>query len=308
MTDEGKGYSEEYYDFYHSGGESVNYFESPEIIAMQEKFAAGIIGLLHPGKTLDVGCACGHLVSALRDSGVEAYGTDASAYAIEHVRPEYRKFCCRSALPDIVLPDSFPKKYDLVTCIEVIEHINGTDNEKAISSLTALSDTVLFSSTPDDFDEPTHINVHPISFWCGEFAKFGFYPDTDTDLSFGPPQFLLFRRGPTPEHSAFFHYLDILYRERKLWMGLAQERLEKYQENLKLAQERLTVANERLNLYREACDRINSLEKDLNDLQSSFAYRMAQKFSRAFHRCFPDGTRRRRAIKALFKPFFSPKN
>ncbi len=260
MNDEELGYSKEYYDAYHSGGDSVNYLESPEIMETQTNLAADIIKLLHPGKMLDVGCACGYLVSALRNTGVDAYGTDASAYAIEHVRPEHRDFFCRGVLPDLVLPDSFPKKYDLVTCIEVIEHIREDCNQATISALTRLSDTILFSSTPDDFDEPTHINVHPISFWCAEFAKAGFYPDMTTDLSFGAPQFVLFRRRSCrPEMEELFQIMDVLYQVRKTGMALASERLE---------------------LYRDAAARADERERELNDIRSRRSYRICMKISR----------------------------
>ena len=35
-------------------------------------------------------------------------------------------------------------------------------------------DDILFSSTPDDFDEPTHVNVRPASWWIERFAERGF--------------------------------------------------------------------------------------------------------------------------------------
>src|SRR6185437_8381938 len=38
-------------------------------------------------RTLDVGCARGYLVEALRDLGVDAHGCDVSAYAVEHAAP-----------------------------------------------------------------------------------------------------------------------------------------------------------------------------------------------------------------------------
>src|SRR5271166_2180575 len=38
-------------------------------------------------RTLDVGCARGYLVEALRELGVDANGSDVSAYAVEHAAP-----------------------------------------------------------------------------------------------------------------------------------------------------------------------------------------------------------------------------
>jgi len=247
-------------DYYESHLGADDYIHNEAFIENNRLLAQHLSEALQPARVLDVGCACGHLVSAFRDIGVEAYGTDPSSYALENVRAEHRDFFCRGALPDLVLPDSFPKKYDLVACIEVIEHIREDCNQAAISALTRLSDTILFSSTPDDFDEPTHINVHPVSFWCIEFAKAGFYPDMTADLTFGAPQFVLFRKRPCcPSLEELYRSMDVLYRARKTGMDLASERLE---------------------LYREAAARADSLERELNDIRSRMIFRIYMKISR----------------------------
>jgi len=247
-------------DYYESHLGVEGYFHDEGIIKFNHAVAENLVKQLHPATVLDVGCACGHLMSAFRDNGSEAYGIDSSSFALENVRDEHRQFVSRAALPDIVLPDSFPKKYDLVSCIEVIEHIREEYNHKAIMALTGLSDTVLFSSTPDDFAEPTHINVHPVSFWCAEFAKVGYYPDMTVDLSPGPPQFVLFRRRPCcPEMQELFQSMDILYQVKKTGMELAAERLA---------------------LYRKANSDVEKLTQRLNEIQSHPVYRICKK---AYH-------------------------
>jgi hypothetical protein len=60
--------------------------------------------------------------------------------------------------------------------------------------MTARSETILFSSTPSDFSEPTHINVHPIIDWFRLFAEFSFAPDDKFDARFIAYQAMLFRR------------------------------------------------------------------------------------------------------------------
>lgn len=254
-------------DYYESHLGSDDYFHNEDIMKFNHIMAENLVKALHPGSVLDVGCACGHLVSAFRDNGVEAYGIDSSSCALENVREDHRKYVCRAALPDIVLPDSFPKRYDLVTCIEVIEHIRDEHTRKSVMALAGLSDTILFSSTPDDFDEPTHINVHPVSFWCAEFAKAGFYPDMTVDLSFGAPQFVLFRkRTSCPEMEELFRSMDVLYRVKKTGMDLADERL--------------AIATERLALYRDAAARAEELERELNGIRSRRSYRIYMKILR----------------------------
>ena len=67
--------------------------------------------------------------------------------------------------------------FDLVTCIEVLEHIPPRDSRQALRTLTQLTDTILFSSTPDHLTEPSHINIRPIQEWLRLFAELGFEPD-----------------------------------------------------------------------------------------------------------------------------------
>jgi len=250
-------YGTEYYES-HLGAD--DYIHNESFIENNRVLAQSLFKGLQPARVLDVGCACGHLVSAFRDLGVEAYGTDPSSYALENVRAEHRDYFCRGALPDLVLPDSFPKKYDLVTCIEVMEHIREECNQATIAALTRLGDTILFSSTPDDFEEPTHINVHPISFWCIAFAKAGFYPDMTADLSAGAPQFVLFRkRACCPDLEELLQIMNVLYQVKKTGIALATERLE---------------------LFRAATARADLLERELNDIRSRRSYRICMKISR----------------------------
>ena len=52
-----------------------------------------IIETINPKTVLDVGCAAGYLVAALRDRGVEAYGIDVSEFAISCAREDIKPYC-----------------------------------------------------------------------------------------------------------------------------------------------------------------------------------------------------------------------
>jgi hypothetical protein len=41
----------------------------------------------------------------------------------------------------------------------------------AVTSLCKYSDAMLFSSTPDDFTEVTHLNVEPVEYWVKPFVN-----------------------------------------------------------------------------------------------------------------------------------------
>ena len=70
---------------------------------------------------------------------------------------------------------------------------------------------MLFASTPDDFDEPTHLNVEPGSYWAQHFLHHGFMHDVDYDASYIAPHAMLFRRTSITEELLVADY------ERALW-------------------------------------------------------------------------------------------
>ncbi len=152
-----------------------------------------IVLQLKPRRVLDAGCAKGFLVEALRDRDVEAFGFDISDYAIGEVRPDVRRYCWVASITE-----PLPEHYDLITCIEVLEHVPEAEGRQAIANLAAHADAVLFSSTPSDFNEPTHVNVRPVLYWLKEFREAGFAPDFIFDASFVSPQAVLFRRSGMP--------------------------------------------------------------------------------------------------------------
>jgi hypothetical protein len=84
---------------------------------------------------------------------------DLSSFAIESV-PEAIKPYVREGS----IAEPFGERFALITCIEVLEHMQPEDADRAIANIAAYNDEVLFSSTPFDYKEPTHVNVRmPVS-------------------------------------------------------------------------------------------------------------------------------------------------
>jgi hypothetical protein len=161
------------------------------------RFFAGIadriVASLQPATMLDAGCAIGMLVEAMRARGVEAYGIDVSEWAIENMPDDVRQYCRQASLADPI-----DGHYDLVTCVEVIEHIPQPDDALAIEQMCAVSDRVLVSSSPHDYSEPTHVTVRPPEEWAALFAGQGFVRDLDFDATFLTPWAVLYRRSDAP--------------------------------------------------------------------------------------------------------------
>jgi len=160
------------------------------------RIADNIVALLAPTRVLDAGCAKGFLVAALRERGVDAEGFDLSEVAIaaapEAARPHVRVGYLTDPLEPI---EPSGARYDLATCIEVIEHLDPVDAPAAVANLCEVADRVLFSSSPGDLHEATHVNVQPQERWSQLFAAQGFYRDFRHDASYLTPWAAVYRRA-----------------------------------------------------------------------------------------------------------------
>lgn len=143
------------------------------------RVADAILRGLSPRRVFDAGCAIGFLVEALWDRGVEAHGRDVSPFAISQVRQDVRPYCAVGSIAEPINGE-----YDLVLCIEVLEHMPEEEALQAIGAITAAAPRILFSSSPTDLDEPTHVNVRPTIYWLRRFAEVGFAPVPTHDATY----------------------------------------------------------------------------------------------------------------------------
>ena len=151
--------------------------------------ADAIVREMAPARVLDAGCALGLLVEALRERGVEAYGVDVSDYAIGQVHESVKPYCRVGSIAG-----DLGGHYDLIVCIEVLEHMPAAEANAAIDRFAQHTDDVLFSSSPKDYTETTHVNVRQPEEWAEAFARRGFFRDLDFDASFITPWAVRFRR------------------------------------------------------------------------------------------------------------------
>lgn len=191
---------------YYATGCGRPYVRDDVWLAFFGRIADRIVADLAPRTAMDVGCALGFLVEALRARGVDARGIDVSEYAVGQAHPDVAPFL---AVASATTPLS--GRYDLLTCIEVVEHMPPAEAERAIDVMTAAADDILFSSSPSDHAESTHVNVQPPEAWAAAFARRGFYRDADFDASFLTPWAARFRKVDGPLVGVVAGY------ERRLW-------------------------------------------------------------------------------------------
>ncbi len=188
--DAGTGSADYAAAYYHSQLGPPYEYDEPHWQDFFGGIATAIVRILRPATLYDAGCAKGFLVRALAEQGVDARGGDISEFAIADAPPDLAP---RLEVRDLTTP--FIEKYDVITCIEVLEHMAPAAAKIAIANLCAATDVVILSSTTDDFAESTHINVRQPAAWAQDFAVNGFFRRTDLDASFVSPWAVILQRG-----------------------------------------------------------------------------------------------------------------
>ncbi len=176
-------------EFYFSHCCGRPYSRDPEWLSFFGTIADRIVADFNPTRALDAGCAWGLLVEALRERGVDAWGIDVSEYAINQVEPGTRPYCSVGSVAE-----PFGSRYDLIVTMEVVEHMPPAEADRAIANLAAHTARVLFSSSPFDLREPTHVSVRPSEGWAEAFSRQGFYRDVDYDAGYVTPWAVLYQR------------------------------------------------------------------------------------------------------------------
>ena len=172
--------------------------------------AEGIVRDLHPTSTLDAGCAMGFLVEELRKRGVDASGVDLSEYAISQAHESVAEHVRVGSLGE-----PLGRRYDLIVCIEVLEHIPAAEADAAIANLCAASDRILLSTTPENFGEASHVNVRPPEAWSAALAREGFFRDLERDFSYITPWAALYTKVEEPPSETVRRYDRAWWRLRR---------------------------------------------------------------------------------------------
>jgi hypothetical protein len=140
----------------------------PPLDGPSARVADAIVAQLAPRTVLDAGGGLEALVSELRARGVEATGVPASALGAPLGGP-----------------------YDLVCCVEVLQHVDPTGAAEAVAHLAEASDRVLFASSPDPQGEA---HARPVERWSQLFAAQGLLRDFRHEAGYLSPWAVLYRR------------------------------------------------------------------------------------------------------------------
>jgi SAM-dependent methyltransferase len=92
---------------------------------------------------LDIGCGRGDVINAIQsnNAGLRVVGMDLSLDALEHVEPP----SVLAHLPDAPFPD---KRFDLVICLEVLEHIDDSQYRRSLEEIQRLAGRYIIIGVP----------------------------------------------------------------------------------------------------------------------------------------------------------------
>lgn len=130
-----------------------------------------LLDMLRPSSVLDVGCGSGEWLFAFIHGGVhDVHGVDPHADASSHLMISTD----RISRIDAAQPFRLGRRYDLVLCLEVAEHLPASAAETLVESLTSHGDTVVFSAAVPGQGGHGHVNEQWLEYWVQLFEARGF--------------------------------------------------------------------------------------------------------------------------------------
>ena len=140
----------------------------------------GIIELFKPISVIDCGCALGDLVAEFLHQGIKSEGIEGSSSVIPFIQ------CPKENMYIYDLSKALPTlgKYSVVTCFEVLEHLNPEHQDIIVDNLCGLSDTLVLSICYYGPTTPIHPNIKPKEHWINAFTKRGYthQPEKEVQL------------------------------------------------------------------------------------------------------------------------------
>ena len=134
---------------------------------------------------LDIGCAKGFLVQALRESGKECWGFDHSPWAIDHAEENVKPFITLESVDDV----SFDRQFDLLLAFDVFQQLTESQIVSFLSrahSWTRIGLVAVIPSFEDKEEERghndrigdlAHITRHTRHWWHDVFLRSGWCQD-----------------------------------------------------------------------------------------------------------------------------------
>jgi SAM-dependent methyltransferase len=137
--------------------------------------SAWIQSKLEPKSVLDLGSGAGYYLREFAQFGVEALGLEASPAGVSSSGSNVLALSY-----DLRRPVHLSRRFDVVMCIEVAEHIPKRSSDVLVESICSNANRfVVFTAAPPGTPGADHINCQPDEFWFALFRAKGFVLRTD---------------------------------------------------------------------------------------------------------------------------------
>ena len=123
-----------------------------------------------PRTVVDVGCGSGTWAAAYKQAGAAVLGIDGFDVKTEQLLIQPQEFERRN----LIEPLRLERRFDLVNCLEVAEHLPASRAQSLVRDLCRLGDVVVFSAAVPGQGGTHHINEQWPSYWIALFQEQGF--------------------------------------------------------------------------------------------------------------------------------------
>jgi cyclopropane fatty-acyl-phospholipid synthase-like methyltransferase len=158
-----------YHEGYQQGSVEEKALRAAEVIA------AAIASEFQPDSVLDVGSGAGALVRAFLLLGKDSRGVDGSLH-IKHVAEQVWGGDAFLDIADLRKPYFAGRKFDVVTCFDVAEHIEeqyaGTLCRTLVNN-TNEGGHILLGPAPEGQDGVGHVNLQHPTYWIEKMENYG---------------------------------------------------------------------------------------------------------------------------------------
>lgn len=133
-----------------------------------EQIVPFLIKIFNPSSVADIGCGLGHFLKAFIDAGIK------DVTGVEGPWLDESKLVIGKELVlirDLEKSLDLQRRYDLVLCLEVAEHLREESAEQLVEVLTSHSNVVIFSAAIPGQGGQNHVNEQWIGYWESLFIK-----------------------------------------------------------------------------------------------------------------------------------------
>jgi SAM-dependent methyltransferase len=149
--------------YHHEAG--THNLESPGIIVPY------LVEKLNPRSVVDVGCGIGTFLKVFQQQGVsDILGIDGKWVERTQLMIGQDRFL----EADLEKPIRLDRAFDLVLCLEVVEHLSPAASDTIVDSLTGLGKVIVFSAATKLQGGQNHINEQEFSYWKKKFEARGY--------------------------------------------------------------------------------------------------------------------------------------